>query len=445
MQLDPSIILQAGRGVVPIKTPDEIADEQANRQMRQLQLQGAQQQFADDQAYRDVLRSGATGTDLVGKLQAAGLGKQAQQAQQLQSEQQKTGLERAKAISEALKYGANAVMANPSEQSALGMLDEISQRYGIPATTFDAGKARILAAGNDPNAIRQLMMGLGGKAEEALGKFQTVDMGGSQVTQRVNPLTGQIEVAGEQAKSASPSAVLASQTAIRGQNMVDSRAREQAQAGRVPSGYRLAADGQSLEFIPGGPADPASKAGGGKPLTEGQSKALLFGTRMQEANSIFDDLAEKGVTTSVPGSRTGYGVGAVISALQPADRQRLDQAKRDFINATLRRESGAVISDSEFKNAELQYFPQIGDSAEVIAQKKRNREVAMRGVLAEVPDSEGRVSQIRAPGAQPASQKSGPKPKTKPLNIGGKDMMAELAPDGNYYVQQGGKWFKVKE
>lgn len=124
---------------------------------------------------------------------------------------------------------------------------------------------------------------------------------------------------------------------------------------------------------------------GGKPLTDAQSKAALFGTRMQEANVIFDELEKQGTTTSIPGSRSGMGVGAVISALSPESQQRLDQAKRDFINAVLRRESGAVISDSEFANAEKQYFPQIGDSKEVIAQKKRNREIAQRGIMAEVP------------------------------------------------------------
>jgi hypothetical protein len=31
------------------------------------------------------------------------------------------------------------------------------------------------------------------------------------------------------------------------------------------------------------------------------------------------------------------------------------------------------------------------------------------------------------------------------MNVGGKDYMAELAPDGKYYVQQGGKWFEVKQ
>lgn len=124
---------------------------------------------------------------------------------------------------------------------------------------------------------------------------------------------------------------------------------------------------------------------GEKPLTDAQAKAALFGTRMQEANKIFDNLAKEGTTTSIPGSRAGLGIGATINAISPESQQMLDQAKRDFINAVLRRESGAVISDSEFANAERQYFPQIGDSKAVIAQKKKNREVAQRGVMVEVP------------------------------------------------------------
>jgi hypothetical protein len=34
----------------------------------------------------------------------------------------------------------------------------------------------------------------------------------------------------------------------------------------------------------------------------------------------------------------------------------------------------------------------------VIAQKKRNREVATRGILAEVPDAENRVTKVRGGG-----------------------------------------------
>ena len=60
--------------------------------------------------------------------------------------------------------------------------------------------------------------------------------------------------------------------------------------------------------------------------------------------------------------------------------QQMDQAQRDFVNATLRRESGASISAPEFENAKRQYFPQPGDDPTVIEQKGRNRQTAMEGI-----------------------------------------------------------------
>lgn len=121
-----------------------------------------------------------------------------------------------------------------------------------------------------------------------------------------------------------------------------------------------------------------------KPLNDGQSKALLFGTRMQEAHKVLGTLAAEGTTTSVPGSRLPL-VGGAINAMSSGNNQMLDQAKRDFMTAVLRRESGASISTGEFDTADKQYFPQIGDSPGVIAQKSRNRALAIQGVLAEVP------------------------------------------------------------
>jgi hypothetical protein len=71
---------------------------------------------------------------------------------------------------------------------------------------------------------------------------------------------------------------------------------------------------------------------------------------------------------------------AANAALSP-ERQKFVQAQRDFINAILRRESGAVISDSEFANARQQYFQQPGDSKEVLAQKAANRLQAIQGIM----------------------------------------------------------------
>lgn len=127
------------------------------------------------------------------------------------------------------------------------------------------------------------------------------------------------------------------------------------------------------------------KDGSVKPLNEGQSKALLFGSRMESANEIIDSLSKSGTSISLPGSRSGFGAGSAINAASSPSQQQLSQAKRDFINAVLRRESGAAIAPSEFDNAEKQYFPQIGESKEVIEQKSNNRAIAIRGVKAEVP------------------------------------------------------------
>lgn len=138
----------------------------------------------------------------------------------------------------------------------------------------------------------------------------------------------------------------------------------------------------------------AGKAVGGeeKPLTEGQAKAVAFASRMQASDNIIADLAASGTIKSVPGSRAGYGVGATINAISPSGSQRLDQAKRDFINAVLRRESGAVISDGEFSNAELQYFPQIGEGKAQQQQKANNRRIALEGMKADIP--KGRLQQV---------------------------------------------------
>ena len=111
-------------------------------------------------------------------------------------------------------------------------------------------------------------------------------------------------------------------------------------------------------------------------LTQGQEKATGFFGRAAQSQIILNDLENQGTLMR------NYLAGAVPfgNFLRTPEGQRYDQAKRDFINAILRQESGAVIGESEFANAEKQYFPQPGDSPEVIAQKRQNREAAIAGL-----------------------------------------------------------------
>lgn len=141
----------------------------------------------------------------------------------------------------------------------------------------------------------------------------------------------------------------------------------------------LARPAATMDGKPVGPKD--------KPLTDSQAKAYAFGSRMAAANDIIARLEQEGATKTIPGMGGNGVVGRTITAFAPEKLQQLEQAKRDWINANLRRESGAVIGQPEFDSADRQYFAQPGDSAEVIAQKAANRKRAEQGVLIEVPDA----------------------------------------------------------
>lgn len=119
-----------------------------------------------------------------------------------------------------------------------------------------------------------------------------------------------------------------------------------------------------------------------KPLTEFQGKSVSYGTRAATSHNILNAYEDEGSGWKTNTAQWLSGVPVVGSAANyalNANEQRVAQAQRDFINATLRQESGAVIGDKEFENARRQYFPQPGDSAEVIAQKRANRELVVKG------------------------------------------------------------------
>jgi len=114
-----------------------------------------------------------------------------------------------------------------------------------------------------------------------------------------------------------------------------------------------------------------------KPLTESEGRNSGFLVRANTAQQTLNDLEDQG--TSLWNNTVGKAP-YVGNFLRSEDAQKYDQAKRNFINAQLRRESGAVISPPEFENAEQQYFPQPGDGKEVIEQKRKNRDDAIRGL-----------------------------------------------------------------
>ena len=135
----------------------------------------------------------------------------------------------------------------------------------------------------------------------------------------------------------------------------------------------------TLVPLSGGPADKAVNP------TEQQANAYTFSTRMEKADKTLNDLEGKynplaisakssPIVTNIPGAQT------LINKNMSPETQKAEQAQRDFVNAVLRRESGSAISQSEFDNARIQYFPQPGDSPQVLTQKAQNRRTAIEGI-----------------------------------------------------------------
>jgi len=145
-----------------------------------------------------------------------------------------------------------------------------------------------------------------------------------------------------------------------------------------------------------------------RPLTTGENIAAGFADRIAESNRLFESpITVDGQTMNLEMAGTflkDYSLsqlplGGMERFMVSEDYLKYDQAKRNFINATLRRESGAAIADSEFENANIQYFPLPGDTDEVVAQKRRNREQIQNSLAREA----GRVYEragVEAPSVQ---------------------------------------------
>jgi hypothetical protein len=114
----------------------------------------------------------------------------------------------------------------------------------------------------------------------------------------------------------------------------------------------------------------------GKPQTATQALVNSYANRLTESESVLDAVADDFA------GDLAFG-GSLPNLLQSDKRQQYEQAKRNFVNAVLRRESGAVISPDEFSNADKQYFPQAGDSPAVVLQKEANRNTVINNFYRE--------------------------------------------------------------
>jgi len=154
----------------------------------------------------------------------------------------------------------------------------------------------------------------------------------------------------------------------------------------------------------GGVGAPTYKA-----PTESQAKAKSFADRMSQSQSIIDNLEAKAIAGEDGGYHPGqFQIDRLPERAKTESRKSYEQAQRTFINAALRRESGAVISPEEAEEAAKQYFPQSGDSVELLKQKQKAREIITRNMQLEGAPA-GDYESSRSPSQSIMQDKNGKK------------------------------------
>ncbi|MBO9430630.1 hypothetical protein [Sulfitobacter sp. R18_1] len=155
--------------------------------------------------------------------------------------------------------------------------------------------------------------------------------------------------------------------------------RDEVEAGREPLSrieYAQAKKGNGVSVT--SPDGSVIQVGGGsQKFTEGQSKDNVYSTRARGALEVLEPVVD---TLSSGADRLSgavpYGLGR---GLQDPDYQVAEQAGLEFLQAILRKDTGAAITEAETNSYGKTYLPQYNDKPPVL---KAKREARIRAVNA---------------------------------------------------------------
>lgn len=141
--------------------------------------------------------------------------------------------------------------------------------------------------------------------------------------------------------------------------------------------------GTSLSVGPDGQVSFQQGGGvGGKPLTEGQSKDTVYATRATGSLPLIDQYGDALASLT---DKTGGSMPLVGNYLKSPEYQQAEQAGLEFLQAILRKDTGAAITEAETDQYGKVYLPQPGDSAAVLQQKAQSRKRAVEALKAGMP------------------------------------------------------------
>lgn len=181
------------------------------------------------------------------------------------------------------------------------------------------------------------------------------------------------------------------------------------------------------------PYTPAPVVREPKAPTEFEGKAAFYAGNMKAASNVLDKLEAEGMNMSKIGNQADTAAaGGAINFVSSPRAQQARQAQKQWAEQMLRMQTGAAATQDEITRTVSTYFPQIGDSAEVVAQKKAQRAQAESGVQS----ASGRAA-TRIPEEGKASTTFDAMPPAQKYK--GKRIQGD---DGTTYRSDGMRWVK---
>lgn len=399
MALDPNIILQT-RGVQldnPLDTYARVAQVQAARNQNRIAdiaFQDRARATAADSSLASLLAGGSTGDDVVKGLAGQGYGSQALAYQKTNQEALKSSAdlakveqekmfkkqEQAKKQFEVVGQLVGSWANNPGISKALmkSGINSAATSGVIPPDVAQARLADIDKLPDDPQSLNAWALNM---QKQVLSVKEQMD---ARQQEQTLAETKRGNLARE-ANSAGQLAVSQGNLNLSRQRLNFDKEQPRGQVVQTDTGPILVdpRTGQSQPVMRDGKPVTSAKA-----PTEFQGKSAAFGARAEEADKVLGSLVGKYSPAAINSKSSVENTPLIGGLLGSAankfalsdDDQKAEQAQRDFVNAVLRQESGAAIGASEFDNARKQYFPQPGDGKGVIAQKDRNRKLAIQGL-----------------------------------------------------------------
>ena len=431
MPIDPSLIL--GVRPVPVQAPDSIdryakimnlRNAQDQGDLQGLQLQQAKQGLDDETAVRDIYRqAGGDNARLRALLTEKGLRKPLMELDKFDLESRAKEAAIAKDKATATKSTTDATIARlergaaifgtakdqPSYDSAL--------RYGVMTGVFTPEEVAKMPPQFNPQFI---------SAAQSAGMTRAQQLAD--------------ERAREQAEENKRHNKQTESNTVRGQNMVDARARETANAGRWVNDLErgLQINMQTGETRPI-TQDGQPLANKGPKLTEDQGKATGW---LVQADNAYKNMM-KAIDPAQGGkpSAAAPGLNDVLAAvpslgateglanmMRGEQRQAFLQASSSLSEALLRAATGAGVNASEAAQKVAELTPQIGDGPKVRKQKLDAIPLYLESLKVRAGPGAAQLPGIVERGApKPATE---PVPEKKPR--GGLRGILTANPDGTY-------------